>query len=190
MAMLAATHRGRITARLPAALRTCGVRSVHLKVRSCLSPATPHPTPLSGSAQASLADVPDSAVAGKRVLVRVDFNVPQCPISSKTSRQIPGYGVSGYRGFRAWADPYRRQCGRRTTMWLQRVFSGNAAAADADARSADSLSSQTAPAGGTRPHGRLKRWAALCWRDVGDPMASTRADPGNDDEPEVGRAST
>ena len=47
MAMLAATSRGRITARLPAALRTCGVRSVHLKVRSCracLSPATPHPT--------------------------------------------------------------------------------------------------------------------------------------------------
>jgi len=80
MAMLAATSRGRITARLPAALRTCGVRSVHLKVRSCracLSPATPHPTPLSGAAQASLADVPDSALAGKRVLVRVDFNVPQ-----------------------------------------------------------------------------------------------------------------
>ena len=80
MAMLAATSRGRITARLPAALRTCGVRSVHLKVRSCracLSPATPHPTPPSGAAQASLADVPDSALAGKRVLVRVDFNVPQ-----------------------------------------------------------------------------------------------------------------
>ena len=94
MAMLAATSRGRITARLPAALRTCGVRSVHLKVRSCracLSPATPHPTPLSGAAQASLADVPDSALAGKRVLVRVDFNVPQCPGSSKTSCQIPGY---------------------------------------------------------------------------------------------------
>ena len=81
MAMLAATSRGRITARLPAALRTCGVRSVHLKVRSCracLSPATPHPTPLSGAAQASLADVPDSALAGKRVLVRVDFNVRRC----------------------------------------------------------------------------------------------------------------
>ena len=32
---------------------------------------------LSGAAQASLTDVPDSALAGKRVLVRVDFNVPQ-----------------------------------------------------------------------------------------------------------------
>ena len=107
MAMLAATSRGRITARLPAALRTCGVRSVHLKVRSCracLSPATPHPTPLSGAAQASLADVPDSALAGKRVLVRVDFNVPQVPPHRPSARATPSAAVlwllTGRRGSR------------------------------------------------------------------------------------------
>ena len=48
--------------------------------RSALArpPPPPHPTQR-GAAQASLADVPDSALAGKRVLVRVDFNVPQVP---------------------------------------------------------------------------------------------------------------